>query len=88
MSDNLFPDNCAKEKQMLKMLGVEYISYHICTNDCILCRNKYTYKKICLECGHDMYHKSKNKGKAHGPPHKTLRHMPIISRIQRLFHCK
>jgi hypothetical protein len=30
----------------------------------------------------------KNKGKAHGPPHKILRHMPIIPRIQRLFHCK
>ena len=30
----------------------------------------------------------KNKGKAHGPPHKISRHMPISTRIQRLFDCK
>ena len=30
----------------------------------------------------------KNKGKSHGPPFKILRHMPIIPRIQKLFHCK
>ena len=28
--------------------------------------------------------KKKKKGKSHGPPHKILRHMPIIPRIQRL----
>jgi hypothetical protein len=73
---------------MMKMLGVEYISYHTCPNDCILYRNKYADKEICLECGHDRYHKYKNKGKAHGPPHNILRHMPIVPRIQRIFHCK
>jgi len=30
----------------------------------------------------------KQNGKAHGPPHKILRHVPIITRIQRIFHCK
>jgi hypothetical protein len=42
---------------MLKMLGVEYTSYHACLNDYILYRNKYADKDICPECGHDMYHK-------------------------------
>ena len=28
------------------------------------------------------------KGKSHGPPHKILRHMPIIPKVQRLFHCE
>ena len=37
---------------------------------------------------HDKYKESNNKAKAHGPPHKILRHMPIIPRIQRLFRCK
>jgi hypothetical protein len=32
--------------------------------------------------------KQKNKGKECSPPHKILRHMFIILRIQRLFHCK
>ena len=45
-SDNAFPDNCKEAKQMLKMLGVEYISYHVCPNDCILYRGEYADKEI------------------------------------------
>jgi hypothetical protein len=36
----------------------------------------------------DRYNKSNKKNKSHGPPHNILRNMSIISRIQRLFHCK
>ena len=57
-------------------------------HDCILYRRKYVDKEICLKCRHDKYDKSKKKGKSCGPPFKILRHMPIIPRIQRLFHCK
>jgi ribosomal protein L37E len=53
-----------------------------------LYRGEYADKEICLKCGHDKYHKSNKNCKSHGPPHKILRHMPIIPRIQRLFHCK
>ena len=73
---------------MLKMLGVEYISYHECTNDFIVYIGEYEAKEICPKCGHDMYTKLNNKSKEHGPPHKILRHMPIIPRIQRFFCCK
>jgi hypothetical protein len=73
---------------MLKILGVEYISYHSCLNDCILYRGEYVDKNICLKCGHDKYHKSNKKGKSHDSPHKILKHIPIIPRIQRLFHFK
>jgi hypothetical protein len=38
---------------MLKMLGVEYISYHTCLNDFILYINKYANKKIYPKFGHD-----------------------------------
>jgi hypothetical protein len=72
---------------MPKMLGVDYISHHTCPNDCIIYRNTYVEKEICPKYGNERYHKSKNKGKAHGP-HKILRQMPIIPRIQKLFHCK
>ena len=88
MSDNAFPGSSEEAKQMLKMLDVKYISYHVCPNDCILYRFKYADKAICSKCGHDMCHKSRYKAKAHGPPYKILRYMPIIPRIQRLFHCK
>ena len=73
---------------MLKMLGVEYISYHACPNECMLYRGEYADKEICPKYGHGRYTKSNNKGKSDGPPHKILRHMPIIPRTQSLFHCK
>ena len=88
LNDNVLPGSCKEEKQMLKMLGVEYISYHVCPNDCILYRCEYADKEIYPKCGHDRYHKSRNTNKAHRPPHKILRHMPIIPRIQMFFHCK
>ena len=37
-SDNVLPDSCEEANKLLKMLGVEYISYHACPNDCILYR--------------------------------------------------
>jgi hypothetical protein len=73
---------------MLNMLGVEYISYHACPNDCLLYIDEYAEKEICPICGNDRYHKSKNKGKEHGPSNKILRHMLIIARIKNLFNCK
>ena len=87
-SDNFFLSSCEEAKKLLKMLGVEYISYHACPNDCIIYRGEYADKEICLKCGHDRYHKSNKNGKSHGPPHNILRNMPIIPRIQRIFHCK
>jgi rRNA maturation endonuclease Nob1 len=42
---------------MLKMVGVEYISYHTSLSGCILYINEYANKEICPKCGHDKYHK-------------------------------
>ena len=56
-SDNVFPGDCEEAKKLLKMLGVEYISYHACPNDCILYRGEYADKDICPKCGHDRYDK-------------------------------
>ena len=70
------------------MLGVDYISYHACPNDCTLYRGEYADKEICLKCGMTCMINKKKKGKSCGPPFKILRHMPIIRSIQRLFCCK
>ena len=56
-SDNVLPSSCEEAKKLLKMLGVEYMSYHACLNDCILYRGEYTDKEICLKCGHEKYDK-------------------------------
>ena len=52
-SDNILPSSYEEAKKFLKMLGIEYISYHACPNDCILYRGEYANKEICLKCGHD-----------------------------------
>ena len=54
------PSSFEDAKQLFKMLGVEYISYHACPYDCILYRREYVDKEICPKCGHDKYDKSKN----------------------------
>ena len=80
-SDNVLPGSCEEAKKLLKMLGVEYISYRACPNDCILYRGEYADKEICPKCGHEKYDKLKKKGKSRGHPFKILRLMPIIPRI-------
>ena len=79
-SDNVLPNSYKKVKKFLKMLGVEYVSYHACLDDCILYRGEYVVKEMCLKCGHDRYHNKKREGKLHGP-HNILRNMPITQRI-------
>ena len=37
-SDNILLGSCEEANKLLKMLGVEYISYHACPNYCILYR--------------------------------------------------
>ena len=55
MSDNAFPGSSKEAKQMLKMLDVEYISYHACPYDCILYIGEYADKEICPKYEHDKY---------------------------------
>ena len=56
-SDNVLSSSCEEAKKLLKMLGVEYISYHACPNDCILYRGEYADKEMCSKCGHNKYDK-------------------------------
>ena len=56
LSDNVLPGSYEEAKKLLKMLGVEYISYHACPNDRILYIGEYVNREICLKCGHDRYH--------------------------------
>ena len=57
LSYNVFPGSSKEANKLLKMLAVEYISYHALPNDCILYRGEYAEKDICLKCGHDRYDK-------------------------------
>ena len=53
LNDNSLLGSCKETKQMLKLLGVEYIPDHVCPNDCILYGGEYAYKEICPKCGHE-----------------------------------
>ena len=56
-SDNVLPSNYEEVNKLLKMLGVEDISYHACPNDYILYRGEYADKEMYPKCGHDRYDK-------------------------------
>ena len=56
-SDNVLTGSYEEAKKLLKMSGVEHISYHACPNDCILYKGEYAEKEICPKGGHDRYHK-------------------------------
>ena len=60
----------------------------MCLNDYILYIIEYANKEIFPKCVHDRYQELKNNAKAHGPLHKISRHVPLIPRIQRIFHFK
>ena len=85
-SDNVLLGSCEESKKLLKMLSVEYISYHACMNDCILYRGEYADQEICLKCGHDRYCNSK-KWVNHivmKPAHKKIEKRDQRLRIQPL----
>ena len=54
-NDNLFLESFLEGNQMLKMLDVEYISYHVYLNDCILYIGEYADKEICPKYEHGKY---------------------------------
>ena len=56
-SDNVLLGSYEEVKKLLKILGVEYISYHACPNDFILYSGEYADKGICTKCGNDRYDK-------------------------------
>ena len=50
-----------------------------------LYRGEYQNKVECLVCKENIY---RTDVQGHTIPKKVLRHMPIIPRLQRMFHCK
>jgi hypothetical protein len=45
-NDNFLPNNYEEEKQLLKKLGVDYMSYNACPKDYILYGCEYMDKEI------------------------------------------
>ncbi|XP_042477777.1 uncharacterized protein LOC122059160 [Macadamia integrifolia] len=77
--DNTVPNSFYGTKKLLKDLGLSYNKIDACPNDCMLYWNDASNEKSCGKCDESRY-KSNNK-----TPLKTLRHFPLIPKLQRLY---
>ncbi|XP_043694245.1 uncharacterized protein LOC122644951 [Telopea speciosissima] len=76
---NTLPNSLYEAKKMVKDLGLSYNKIDACPNDCMLYWKDASNEKSCRICGASRY-ESKSK-----VPEKTLRHFPLIPRVQRLY---
>ena len=88
------PSSFNKAKAMVKDLGLDYKKIDACPNDCMLYWKEQKKDTSCRECGASRWieHPVVDNDvvpskKAHNVPIKTLRHFPLIPRLQRLFMC-
>ncbi|XP_043699968.1 uncharacterized protein LOC122650634 [Telopea speciosissima] len=76
---NTLPNSLYEAKKMVKDLGLSYNKIDACPNDCMLYWKDASNEKSYRICGASRY-ESKSK-----VPEKTLRHFPLIPRVQRLY---
>ncbi|XP_043721065.1 uncharacterized protein LOC122668585 [Telopea speciosissima] len=77
---NTLPKNIYETKKIIKDLGLNYNKIDVCRNDCMLYWKEADKATSCYKCGTSRY-ESENKK----IPAKTLRHFPLIPRLQRLY---
>ncbi|XP_042515263.1 uncharacterized protein LOC122089606 [Macadamia integrifolia] len=77
---NTLPKNMYETKKIIKDLGLNCNKIDACPNDCMLFWKGAEKATSCYKCGASRY---SSKGKKF--PAKTLRHFPLIPRLQRLY---
>ena len=82
---NTMPTSRGEARKILDALGMSYNNIHACPNDCCLYRNSYASSIQCPKCGTLRYRADLQGSSTLA---KVLRHMPIIPRIQHMFHVK
>lgn len=86
--DNILPKNMYESNKIFSELKLPYERIHVCPNKCILFRKEHANDNYCPKCQSSRYievdgddgHKRQLK-----IPHKVLRYLDPIRRIQRLF---
>jgi len=53
--ENTLPKSYYQEKNILYMIGMEYLKVHACPNDCILHKNEFEEMQNCPRCGVSQY---------------------------------
>lgn len=84
--DDSIPWNIYDAKRFLRDLGLGYVPIHACKYDCALFWKDNVDLENCPTCNEPRYKVNDGSGKK--IPHKILRYLPLIPRLQRLFLCK
>ncbi|XP_074346491.1 uncharacterized protein LOC141685277 [Apium graveolens] len=82
---HVFPVNAYEAKKNLSDLGLDYIKFHACPNDCILYRGIYIESFKCPKCNLSRWKLGKDGRVKTNIPAKVVWYFPIIPRFKRLF---
>ena len=84
--DNVLPANMYEAKKTLTDLGLEYVKFHACPNDCVLYRGPILESSSeCPKCRLSHWKVGKDGKIRVNVPAKVMWYFPIIPRFKRLF---
>ncbi|XP_074341917.1 uncharacterized protein LOC141679313 [Apium graveolens] len=83
--DNVLPSNAYEAKKTLSNLGLEYIKFHSCPNDCVLYRGVHADATKCPKCRLSRWKLTKKGEERVNLPAKVMWYFPIIPRFKRMF---
>lgn len=78
---NTLPDSEYEASLMLRRLGLEFESIHVCPNNCVLFRGPFVDYQMCPNC---RSMRMRKHGKS-WVPQKVLRRFPLSPRLKRMF---
>ncbi|XP_026420666.1 uncharacterized protein LOC113316735 [Papaver somniferum] len=84
--ENTLPSKFPDVKKIIQELGMDYVTYDACVNDCILYWKDKSSLLKCPVCKEPRYVRVFNdERKLTQVAQKTLRHFPIIARLKRFY---
>ncbi|XP_026410872.1 uncharacterized protein LOC113306110 [Papaver somniferum] len=84
--ENTLPSKFPDVKKIIQELGMDYVTYDACVNDCILYWKDKSSLLKCPVCQEPRYVRVFNdERKLTQVAQKTLRHFPIIARLKRFY---
>ena len=87
-------------KNMIKDIGMDYVKYDVCINNCMLFWKEHAESTECIKCGAKRYKLSsrfdsgkkildaRGKVRYRRVARKVMRHFPLIPRLKRLYTVK
>ena len=83
--DKVLPVNAYEAKKILSNLGLEYVKFHACPNECVLYRGVHQNSSECPKCHLSRWKVGKDRKVRHKIPVKVSWYFPIIPRFKRMF---